>query len=53
MSDLVEAVHDPDRYGERYIQRLAGTMIPTGVAQVARVQDPVLREARSVLDHIK
>ena len=53
MSDLVEAVHDPDRYGERYIQRLAGTMIPTDVAQVARVQDPVLREARSVLDHIK
>jgi hypothetical protein len=53
LSDLVEAVSDPDRYGENYIRKLAGTVIPTGLAQAARAQDPVLREARTVLDVIK
>ena len=46
LSELVEAVNDPDRYGDRYIQSLAGTIIPTGVAQVAQSQDPVLRSTR-------
>lgn len=53
VSEVVEAWNDPDRYGAQYIQRLAGTAIPTGVAQWARTQDPYLREARSVLDKIK
>lgn len=53
LSDLVEAVSDPDRYGETYIRKLAGTVIPTGVAQAARAQDPMLREARTILDVIK
>lgn len=52
-SDLVEAVSDPDRYGDRYILKLLGTVVPTGLAQAARVQDPFLREARTVLDMIK
>ncbi len=52
-ANLIEAVQDPDRYGQRYVQRLLGTVIPTGVAQVARVDDPYLREARSILDQIR
>jgi hypothetical protein len=52
-SDLIEAVNDPDRYGPRYIQRLVGTVIPTGIAQVARANDPYLREARNILDTIR
>ena len=52
-SELIKAVSDPDRYGQRYIQRLAGTVVPTGVAQVAQVHDPYLREARTILDTIK
>lgn len=52
-SELIKAVHDPDRYGQRYIQRLAGTVVPTGVAQIAQTQDPYLREARTIIDGIK
>lgn len=58
-SDLFQALSDPDRYGDRYIRRLAGTIVPAGVAQVARSGfpgivegDPTLREVRTVLDGI-
>lgn len=53
LSDLLQAIEDPDRYGERYVQRQVGTVIPTGVAQVARTADPVLRDVRTMLDAIK
>jgi hypothetical protein len=53
VSELMLAQSDPERYGPRYIQRLAGTLIPTGVAQAARVNDPLLREATSIIDAIK
>jgi hypothetical protein len=53
VADLIEALEDPDRYGERYVQRLAGSVIPAGVAQAARLNDPVLREVNSVLDQIR
>lgn len=43
LSDLVEAVNDPDRYGQAYLSRFIGTAVPTGVAQVARITDPVMR----------
>lgn len=52
-SDLIQAVTDPDRYGETYIKSLAGTVVPSVVAQTTRVYDPYLRDARSVLDQIK
>ena len=44
---------DPDRYGSRYVQRLSGTVIPTGLAQWARTEDPALREARTIMDNIR
>ena len=53
ITDLVNTLSDPDRHGERWLQSLAGTAVPTGVAQVARNQDPVLRETETVLDKIK
>lgn len=53
LSDLIEAWNDPDRYGAAYVQGLAGSIVPTGLAQVARVNDPFLRDARTALDAIK
>lgn len=50
LSEAAMVMGDPDRRGERYIQQLAGTAIPSIVAQVARVQDPVLRDVRSIYD---
>lgn len=49
-ADAMQALTDPDRYGANYLNKLAGTLVPTGVAQVARVNDPYLREARGFVD---
>lgn len=54
IAELVHAVDDPVRYGEHYIERLAGTVVPTGAAQLNRsLNDPYFREADGVLDAIK
>ncbi|MBU2177674.1 MAG: hypothetical protein KJ556_21490, partial [Gammaproteobacteria bacterium] len=42
-SEAIQALEDPVRYGERFIQGYAKTLVPTGVAQVARFQDPQIR----------
>ena len=39
--------------GERYVQRLAGSLIPAGVAQVARVEDPTLRQVESIVEQFR
>lgn len=53
ISDLLQTIDDPERYGDQWIRNLSGTVIPTGVAQITRIQDPVLRETRTVLDRIR
>ncbi len=53
LADLVEAVEDPDRYGRAWIAKMAGTAVPNVLAQAARVEDPYLREARTITDTIK
>jgi hypothetical protein len=50
VSDLMKAVTDPDRYGERYVRQMAGTLVPSFLGQEAAIEDPVLRDARSILD---
>lgn len=51
-ASLAQAINDPERYGEVWIQRLAGSTIPTGVAHMARIEDPYLREANSIIESI-
>lgn len=53
VSGAFEAMGNPDRYGERFVQRFIGTAVPTGVAQVARIEDPILRDARTITDTLK
>lgn len=53
MSDAVQAFSDPDRYGEKWVLNYAGTVVPSAVAQVARVQDPYLRRAENLVDKVK
>lgn len=52
-SDLINAATDPDRYGDKYLQNLAGTVIPSVVAQQAKAHDEYQREARTMLDALK
>ena len=53
LSEIFNVLQDPDRYGKRWLQALAGTVIPAGVSQVARIMDPTLRDARTIVDKIK
>lgn len=50
VSDLMNAMSDPQRYGESFFQRLAGSAVPTGMAEVARGVDPYMREANSMVE---
>jgi GNAT superfamily N-acetyltransferase len=53
ISDAIQAVTDHERYGRNYIKKMAGTIVPAFSAQTAQALDPVVREARTVLDGIK
>jgi len=53
VSNALEAIENSDRYAADFIAGLAGTIVPTGAAQVARTMDPVLRDARTVMDRIR
>lgn len=53
VSDLITAMSDPERYGRNYFQRFAGSVVPTGVANVARAMDPYSLEANTMLERIR
>lgn len=53
LSEVVSALDDPDRYGERWWNRFAGTLVPTGVAQVERMISPEMEAVNSAIDQIK
>lgn len=53
VSDALEALNDPDRYGEQWTRRLAGTVIPTGVSQIERVISPEMEAVNGYMDQIK
>lgn len=55
MSDLIKAV-DPNNprggFG-KFVEKLAASAtVPVGVAQIGRINDPVLRDTRGILDRI-
>ena len=53
VTDVINAAQDPGRYGAKYIQNLAGSVVPGLIAGVAREGDPLMREVNSALDAIK
>lgn len=53
IADLTNAMHNPDRYGKRYLQNFAASFVPNAVGQVARSQDPIIRETRTFVDLLK
>ena len=54
VSDLNEAIRDPQRYGDSYLNDMVARLaVPAAVSQVARAVDPTAREARTLLDAIK
>jgi len=52
LSDLFEALSDPQRYGEATVQRMVGSVVPAAIAAATRVNDPYAREVHSMIDAI-
>ena len=53
MSEAFDAINNPERDGARFIETMAGAGIPTGMAHLARANDPVVRDVRGILDRLK
>lgn len=53
LADLFEAISDPKRYTESFVQRLVGSVVPAVVGEVTRAIDPYARETFSMIDAIK
>lgn len=54
-SSLIQAIEDPTRYGQQYIENTLASFVPfsVGMAQMARAADPYTRQTRSIMDAIK
>lgn len=53
LTNLVRAISEPDRFGEKFAQNLAGMVVPGAVAQTSALTDPYMREIHSIVDAIK
>lgn len=51
-SRLIEAVKDPARYFSTWLQSTAGSVIPAGIAAIARAIDPLQREVNAPVEAI-
>ena len=52
-SQLVGAINDPQRRGNAYFERFAGSFVPTIVGQAARLTDPHMKHTTSIMSRIK
>ena len=50
LSEAVKVLTDPARYGDRFVQRFAGSFVPTIFAHGGQYDDDVLRDARTITD---
>jgi len=55
LADTMNVLSDPDRYAERYFQRMGASFMPMTslTAQIERTVDPTLRAAYDLMDEIK
>ena len=53
IAGAVEVISDPDRYGERFLQRFFGSFIPTISFYARKSADPIIRDAKNDLDALR
>lgn len=53
ITSMLQALHDPERYGPAYINGFASMLVPGAVAQFARGVDPVQREVNGFADALQ
>jgi len=53
LANLVNAATDPTRYGARFFDQYAASLVPGAIGQAAVAKDPYVREINSALDAIQ
>jgi len=53
LSDLTNALEDPERYGNKWTQNMVTSLVPTGIGYLSRLQDPIIREPGSIPESIR
>jgi hypothetical protein len=53
ISNIMEALSDPDRFGSSYIQRTLSSFVPSGVAAVERAVNPQREYVTNLMDAYK
>ncbi|WP_299195111.1 hypothetical protein [uncultured Litoreibacter sp.] len=54
LSDAINAMNDPQRYGQQLLNNYASSMVPmsAGLRELRKRKDPALRDVRSVVDAV-
>jgi len=52
VTEAINAISDPDRYGERWINRFSSSFIPTGIYYQRKSDDPLVRDAQNMMDSL-
>lgn len=50
VSDFINVIFNPDRYGEASLQRFASSFVPTASYYVRKAEDPIMRDAQTLTD---
>ena len=53
LSQFVDALSDPTRYGEGYFKRMAGSLVPAVLGAVERTVDPEVRRAQDWMETVR
>jgi hypothetical protein len=53
ITQVINAISEPGRYGARFVQGMAASVVPAVVGQTAQMMDPYQREINSVGDAVK
>ena len=53
LSNAVNAISDPDRYGGRWLDQYAASLVPSLIGQTAATIDPHQREINSITDAVQ
>ncbi len=55
LADVANVITDPERYGQQYLQRQAGSAIPfsAGLRQTGNILDPTFRDPEGIVEQLK
>lgn len=53
LSNVIEAIRDPETKGMKYIEKWSASLVPAGIAAINRIIDPEMKEIDGILETLK